>query len=184
MDISIHGRNIKITSSIQSYVERKVERLDRYMPNVRELRVDLARENSSTSPDVLIAQLTLQHERGTILRAEERTEDLFASVDQVVDKMYRQIEKFKGRRRRRGDNSIPFDQYETAIDLPDEEFDTGKITRRKRFEILPMNEIEAVEQMEMLGHDFFIYLDGETGQLSVLYRRSDDNYGVIVPQYL
>ena len=167
MDISINGRNIKITSAIQSYVERKVERLDRYMPNVREIRVDLAKENTRSSPDVLIAQLTLQHERGTILRAEERTEDLFASIDLVVDKMYRQIEKFKGRRRRRGDNTIPFDQYETAVELSAEEFETGKITRRKQFEILPMNEEEAIEQMELLGHDFFIFLNGETGQLSV-----------------
>ncbi|NDJ35212.1 MAG: ribosome-associated translation inhibitor RaiA [Chloroflexi bacterium] len=101
MEIDIYGRNLNVNPKLRAYVERKMEKLDRYMPDIQEVRVDLAVENSRSDPEhTQIAQVTLRHSRGTILRAEERTSDLYASVDGVVDKLYRQIEKYKGRRRR------------------------------------------------------------------------------------
>jgi putative sigma-54 modulation protein len=183
MNLDIHGRNLAISSRIQTYVERKVGRLDRYMPDITEVRVDLGEEKSNRAGNRMTAQITVRHKRGTILRAEERTNDLFAAVDAVVDKIYRQIERYKGKRKRRGDDpQEDFAAYETAIDLEEDEFDTGNVIRRKRFSIIPMNEEEAVEQMELLGHDFFVFMNAETGGVNVIYQRKDGNYGLLEPE--
>lgn len=184
MDIVIHGRNVDITPRLQSYIERKVERLDRYMPNIRDIRVDLAEERSNRMGNTQSAQITLRHVKGTILRAEERTNDLFAAVDLVVDKMYRQIERYKGKRRRRNDMPLEdFSAYETAIDLGEEELEQGRITRRKRFSVEPMLEEEAIEQMELLEHDFFVFVNADTGGINVIYKRKDDDYGILEPEF-
>ncbi len=181
MDIIIHGRNVDITPRLQSYVERKVERLDRYMPNIIEVHVDLAEEKSSRTGDRQVAQITLRNDRGTILRAEERTVDLFAAVDAVVDKMYRQIERYKGKRKRRSSAQDNFVGYETAIELDEQEIDVGGVVRRKRFSVVPMHEEEAVEQMELLGHDFYVFVNAMTNRVNVIYCRRDGNYGILEP---
>ena len=182
MEILIHGRNLTVNPRIQSYVEKKVERLDRYMPDINSVRVDLAVEKNARTGDSNIAQLTLRHSRGTILRAAERTSDLFAAIDTVVDKMYRQIERFKGRRRHQQGPLDQFAGYETAVDLTDEEMLTGKVMRRKELPLLPMHEEEAIEQLELLGHDFFVFMNGSTGDINILYKRVEGGYGVLVPQ--
>ncbi|MBN1311802.1 MAG: ribosome-associated translation inhibitor RaiA [Anaerolineae bacterium] len=183
MDLDIHGRNVTISPRTQSYVERKVGRLDRFMPDIMEVRVDLGEEKSNRAGNRMIAQVTVRHKRGTILRAEERSNDLFAAVDAVVDKLYRQIERYKGKRKRRGgDFQEEFAAYETAIDLEEEDFDTGNVIRRKRFSIIPMSEEEAIEQMELLGHDFFVFVNADTGGVNVIYLRKDGNYGLLEPE--
>ena len=182
MDIVIQGRNVDITPRLQSYVERKVGRLDRYMPNIAEVRIDLAEEKSNRMGSRQVAQITVRHIRGTILRAEERTTDLFAAVDGVVDKLYRQIERYKGKQNRRGDAQEDFADYETAIELDEDDLVTGRLIRRKRFAVHPMHDEEAIEQMELLGHDFFVFVSAETGDINVLYRRKDGNYGLLEPE--
>jgi putative sigma-54 modulation protein len=183
MDIVIHGRNVDITPRLKSYVERKVDRLDRYMPNIAEVRVDLAEEKANRLGKTQIAQITVRHSRGPILRAEERANDLFAAVDTVVDKMYRQIERYKGKRRRRGDNgNDEFEGFETAIQLEEDEFAAGAVIRRKQFSVEPMHEEEAIEQMELLGHDFFAFMNADNNVMNVLYRRRDGTYGLLVPE--
>ncbi len=181
MDIVINGRNVDITPRLQSYVERKVERLDRYMPNIVEVRVDLAEERANRMGRNQVAQITLRHRRGTILRAEERTSDLFAAVDAVVDKMYRQIERYKGKRRRREEEE-DFSGVETAVELEEDELESGRVIRRKVFSVEPMHEEEAIEQMELLGHDFFVFVNAASGGVNVLYRRRDGNYGLLEPE--
>lgn len=183
MDIVIHGRNVEVTPRLRSYVERKVERLDRYMPNISEIRVDLAEERANRMGKNQIAQITVKHQRGTILRAEERTNDVFAAVDTVVDKIYRQIERFKGKQRRRGDElNEEFAGYETAVQLDEEDLEPGTVIRRKHFSIEPMHEEEAIEQMELLGHDFYVFVNAGTGGVNVMYRRRDGNYGLLEPE--
>lgn len=183
MNLVIHGRNIEVTSRIQSYVERKVDRLDRYMPNIMEVRVDLGEEKSNRMGSRMVAQVTVRHTRGTILRAEERTDDLYAAVDAVVDKLYRQIERYKGKQKRRGgDSQEDFAAYETAIEIEEGELESGSVLRRKRFSITPMNEEEAIEQMQLLGHDFFVFMNAETGGVNVLYQRKDGNFGLLEPE--
>ncbi len=181
MDILVHGRNIEVTPRLQSYIERKVERLDRYMPDILEIRVDLAEEKTNRMGKGQIAQITLRHVRGPILRAEERTTDLYGAVDAVVDKIYRQIERFKGKRRRRGDSEA-FSGYETAVELAEEEFEPPMVIRRKHFSADPMHEEEAIEQMELLGHDFFAFVNANTGTINVVYRRRDGRYGLLEPE--
>lgn len=182
VDIEIHGRNVDVTPRLQSYVERKVERLDRYLPDIVDVRVDLVEQKSNRMGDRQVAQLTVRHRRGMILRAEERTNDLFAAVDAVVDKMYRQIERYKGKQRRRGDYQEDFAAYETAIELDESELEMGDVIRRKKFSIVPMHEEEAIEQMELLGHDFFVFVNAETANVNVVYRRHDDDYGLLEPE--
>jgi putative sigma-54 modulation protein len=178
-EIVITGRNMKVPARVREYVERKVSRLDRYMPNIDEVRVDLAEERMGSRH---VAQITVRNERGIILRAEESTDDIFAAVDSVVDKIYRQIERYKGKRRYRGESPDEFEAVETAVELEEDDLDTGELVRRKRFLVLPMTEGEAIEQMELLGHDFFVFYNAESASINVLYRRRDGDYGLIEPE--
>ncbi len=182
MEMVIHGRNVEVTPRIRSYIERKIERLDRYMPNISQVRVDVGEEKSVRMGNRMVAQVTLRHVRGTILRAEERTSDLFAAIDAVVDKLYRQIERYKGKRRHRPDNQEDFNEYETAVELQASELEAGTVIRRKRYSTEPMTEDEAIEQLDLLGHDFFVFMNSETGDVNVLYQRKDGNYGLLIPE--
>jgi putative sigma-54 modulation protein len=196
MDIRINGRNMKLTDGLEDYAYRKVDRLDRYLPNIREIRVDLAQQHNSRGENMSIAQITVQHSRGAILRAEEKTTgDVHAAIDVAVDKMYRQINRFKGKRqdkKRRGGNrfmatveeielaeALPIPApNETTITTPDGE---NEVLRRKMVDLVPMDEIEAIEQMELLGHNFFMFFNAETGKVNVIYRRTGGGYGLLEP---
>ncbi len=193
MDIQISGRNLKITDRLEEYAARKLERLDRYLPNIRDVRVDLARQHNSRGEDMSIAQITIHHERGAILRAEEKsTGDIQQAIDASVDKMYRQIERFKGKRidkRRRARFSPTPEELQLAEPLPFEqngaaevaEANDGEVVRRKALTLVPMDEQEAIEQMELLGHSFFMFYNAETGAVNVLYRRGEGGYGLLQP---
>ena len=139
--------------------------------------MELSVEGAKSAKDRQVAQLTVRS-KGTLLRAEERSADMFASIDAIVDKMYRQIVRYKGKRygRGRGPGEIP----------PVEEFEaeeaSPRIVRTKRFQVAPMDEEEAVEQMELLGHDFFVFFNVNTNEVNVIYRRKDGNYGLIEPE--
>src|SRR5205809_200161 len=102
MEIQIHTRNLDVSDRLQEHVEKKLSRLDRYLPHISEVRVDLAEEHQKRGGNRSVAQLTVRNSRGTILRAEDKSQgDIFAAVDLVIDKMYRQISRYKGKRRRR-----------------------------------------------------------------------------------
>lgn len=182
MDISIQGRNVDITARLEAYVERKVQRLDRYLPDIQIVRVDLASDGGGRGVERQKAQITVQHARGRVLRAEETSDDLMGSIDRVVDRIYRQIEKYKGKRQRRGEANGSFEGFETAVQLENEEFDFGAIVRRKHFAAAAMTEEEAIDQIELLGHDFFVFINGSTGQFNVLYRRKEGGYGLLEPE--
>jgi putative sigma-54 modulation protein len=186
MEILIHSRNMDVSDRLRNYVERKTTRLDRYMSNLSEVRVDLVEENTRSAGLRHCAQITIRDERGTILRAEERSNDMFASVDAVVDKLYRQINRYRGKRRRnrRGGNNgeaLEFDPLPLEESLPEEENDGPEIVRQKRFPLQPMSPEEAVDQMELLGHDFFIFFNPEEQSVNVVYRRHDGDYGLLLP---
>jgi putative sigma-54 modulation protein len=185
LEVEIYGHNVEVTERINGYVTKKVSRLDRYLPGIEEARVDLAFVKSArSSADRQVAQITIRG-KGFILRSEERADDIFAALDTAVDKMQRRIERFKGKHYRgRGDGKSAAEVTETA--LPEEE--SGElgpiIARRKHFPILPMNEMEAIEQMLLLGHEnFFIFFNANTNAINVLYRRRDGTYGLIEPEY-
>jgi putative sigma-54 modulation protein len=189
MEIQINSRNLNVNKRLQDYVEKKLNRLDRYLPHISEVRLDLANEHYRKGGDRSIAQLTVRNSRGTILRAEDKSQnDIFAAVDMVVDKMYRQISRYKGKRRRHAGDRFEAAEPELAAAeaLPIE--DTGEteepveIVRRKQIAMIPMNEEEAVDQMELLGHDFFVFYNANSGAINVLYRRQNGGYGLLEPR--
>ncbi len=189
MKTSVHGRNMEVTDWIREYVEKKVGKLERYLPEAKEARAELAHADTRSAQDRYTAQLTIWADR-QILRSEESTGDVFASVDASVDKMYRQIERYKGRRyhekRRQSAAAVANAQAEAIAQVeeeeaaPEESFG-GEIVRVKEFAVQPMNEREAVDQMELLGHDFFLFFNVETDSINVVYRRRDENYGLLKP---
>lgn len=182
MQLIIQGKNIEVTDRLREYVEKKVGRLDRYMSNITEARVELSTESARSAEHRQVAQLTLRA-RGKILRAEERTDDIFSSIDTMINKIHRQIARYKGKRRDRGrgveELPLPDEFYAEHEEEEDELF--RRIVRIKRFDIVPMDEEEAVEQMELLGHDFFVFYNINDDGINVLYRRRDGNYGLIQP---
>lgn len=183
MELNIEGRNLAITDSIDEYVRKKIGRLDRYLPTIQNAQVEIKREQTKSAEDRHVVQLTVYSNR-TILRAEEHSSDVFAAVDSVLDKMYRQVKRYKGKRRRRmRGEPLPMPEYEEEEfedELEADEYEHN-IVRRKRFEALPMNEQEAIDQMELLGHDFFIFMNADSAEVNVVYRRHDGDYGILEP---
>jgi putative sigma-54 modulation protein len=177
MQVKIQGRNLEITPRLQDYVESKAARLGRHLGTISQMRVDLAVEDTRSAQDRQVAQFTV-YSKKTILRAEERTADMFASIDAVMDKLDRQIERFKGRRQNRIRSGMA-----EAEALDEEEVESAsEIVRVKRFEVWPMHVEEAIEQMELLGHDFFIFYNDDDSALNVVYKRKDGNYGLLQPE--
>ncbi len=181
-EVKIFGRNMEVTDKVHDYVFSKAEKLDRYLKEIEEVRVELSFAKSARSAaDRQVAQITVQGRR-LLLRTEERADDILAAFDSAFDKMQRQIERYKGKQKRgRGDGRSA---AEVLPDSPeDDEDDVMMIARRKRFTVYPMVEEEALEQMKLLGHDnFFIFYNGETNAMNVLYRRRDGSYGLIQPE--
>lgn len=184
LEVDIYGRNMDITEPIEEYVDKKVSKLDKFLSNIDQARVDLAFAKSARSAaDRHVAQITITG-KGYILRAEERADDIFAAFDAALSKMQRRIERYKGKRfRGRGDGQS-VTEFAALPDSPvDEEEALPVIARRKKFFITPMDELEAVDQMTLLGHeDFFVFFNPNTNSINVLYKRRDGTYGLIEPE--
>lgn len=173
MKIIITGKNMEIGDVLRGYVEKKIAKLDRYLPTAGEARVELTMEGTKDAEHSQVAQITLRS-KGAILRSEERSSDIFAAVDAALDKISRQIIRYKEKRYRRGRGP----EKGAAV----EEEERPRIVRTKRFPVRPMDEEEAIEQMELLGHDFFVFFNASNGQVNILYRRQNGNYGLIEPE--
>jgi putative sigma-54 modulation protein len=188
MEISINTHGIELTQKLQNHVERKTARLDRYMPNLVEVRVDLSSQNTRSAIERQVAQITIRDNRGMILRAEERNSDMFAAIDAVIDKLYRQIKRYRGKRKQNRRSGGVADEYVIGEPLPHEdemelEELEPSIVRRKRFPLRPMVSEEAIEQMELLGHSFFIFFNMDEEAINVVYKRHDGNYGLLQPAF-
>ena len=181
MELIIKGKNVEVTERLRDYVEKKIGKLDRYLPSISEAWVELSTEGTKAAQDRQVCQITVRS-NGTILRAEDRSDDIFSSIDTVLDKMYRQIARYKGKRKNRW-RSAPTVPEPLPIEVEEEEVEgPSAIVRVKRFPMTPMHAEEAVEQMELLGHDFFVFYNAEEGRVNVLYRRKDGNYGLLQPE--
>lgn len=188
MELSINSRNLEVTARLQNYVEKKTSRLDRYMPDLTLISVDLSEVNAKNAQERQVAQITIRDKRGTILRAEERSSDLFAAIDAVVDKLYRQISKYRGKRKRKWRSSGVKEEIIFGEPLPleveyEEDVPRG-IVRTKRFSMTPMTAEEAVDQLELLGHDFFVFFNVDDDAINVLYHRRNDTYGLLQPEVI
>lgn len=181
--VDIFAKNLEVTERINEYVTRKVSRLDRFLSDIEETRVDLAFNKSARSAaDRNIAQITIRG-KGFILRTEEGADDLFASFDAALDKIERQIERYKGKRSRGRGDGTPASEVAGVEPVAETAEEAPVIVRRKQFTLVPMDEMEAIEQMTLLGHEnFFIFYNANTNAINVLYRRHDGGYGLIEPK--
>ena len=194
MQLLLKGKNFVISDRIREYSEKKVGKLDRYLPDIGDIQLEITQERqkhnkkSKGGKTRNIVQMTV-HSYGRILRAEDKSDGVYISIDAAVEKIHRQIARFKGKRdnRWKGQKNyrdMPDDMPELAEEVWEElaEEQERSIVRTKRFSVSPMNTEEAVEQMELLGHDFFVFYNPDSGQINVLYRRTDGDYGLIDPE--
>lgn len=173
MNIIIRGDKIQVTDAIRSYAEEKVGRLSKYLENAEELSANLVIKVTNRDQKV---EVTIPLNNG-FLRAEEVQDDLYAAIDKVVDKVERQIRKHKTKmqaKKMKIAKDIKFDDIED-VDFNEE----SAVVKRKKIEVKPMSEEEAVIQMELLGHQFYLYKDAETMKPTLVYKRNDNQYGVI-----
>lgn len=171
MKLTVRGNKLEVTDSIRNYVEEKLGKLDKYFEEADEINANVLFRIQGKNQ---IVEVTVPIKK-YILRAEESNEDLYASIDLVVEKLERQIRKNKTRIKERKVKDIPVINFEAII----EEEPKTTIVKRKSVEMKPMDEEEAVLQMELLGHEFFVFQDIDTDSISVLYKRKDGNYGII-----
>ncbi len=179
---AIFGKNMEVSDRVNDYAMKKISKVGRFLPDIDDIRIDLAYLKSArNAADRYVAQITIRG-KGYILRTEERAEDIFAAFDISLDKMVRQIERYKGKRNRGRGDGVPASgvapetesgQLEATEEMP-------VIARRKKFQMVPMDELEAIEQMQLLGHEeFFIFYNAATSSVNVLYKRKDGTYGLI-----
>lgn len=171
MRINIHGSNVKVTDSIKAYIEEKIGRLDKYFETPNEITANVVIRVRGNDQ---IIEVTVPASKLT-LRGEESNDDLYAAIDLVSDKIERQIRKNKTRLKRRYKEVIEFN-FEPE---EKEEENASSIVKRKVIDMKPMDEEEALLQMELVGHDFFVFTNAETNTTSVIYKRKDGNYGIL-----
>jgi putative sigma-54 modulation protein len=183
MKFNIRGENLEVTGSLRDYVEKKISKLERYFdtPPASDVHVNLSVYNDEQRIEVTIPMTNL------LLRGEEQHTDLYAAIDLVVDKLERQIRKYKTKVNRKfrqqGAPKHIFAELEKdaiAVQEEDEE-DEIEIVRTKRFNLKPMDSEEAILQMDMLGHSFYVFTNAVSGDTNVVYRRNDGKYGLIEP---
>ncbi len=183
-NLEIFGREFEVTDHIRDYVTKKVAKFDRHLDAIDDIRIDLAFVKAARSAaDRYVAQMTVRG-KGFILRSEERSDDIRTSLDAAVEKLSRQIDRYKDKRKRgRGDGKTAAEVSPELEDASESAIEEAPvIVRRKEFDLIPMAEEEAIEQMKLLGHDnFFVFFNVKASAVNVLYRRRDDTYGLIEP---
>jgi len=172
MIINISTKNFNASDRLIDVIESKLSRLDKYFSNDIETTVTLSMEKGRQKIEATI------NAGGSIFRAEETTQDMYNGVDRIVDKLGGQMSKYKNKiaKKHKDSKSIRFDGIP---DLSDDSSENFEIARRKTYELLPMNTEEAILQMELLSHSFYVFLDMDREQISVVYKRSDGTYGLL-----
>lgn len=171
MKINIHGNKLEVTDAIKSYILEKLSKLDKYFENPDEITATISLRVRGKDQ---IVEITIPIKKA-ILRCEETNDDLYASIDFAIDKLERQIRKNKTKMKRHKEKYVEISEFDV---IKDEEEDT-KVVKRKVIEVKPMSEEEAILQMDLLGHTFFVFKDIEDNISKVVYKRKDGNYGVI-----
>ena len=182
MELVVRGKNIELAEPTRDYVEKKLFRIGHHLPTVTEAKVEVSKENSKSPLDRYVVQITLNND-GVLLRAEEQEEDIRAAIDAAAHDIDRQVRRYKDKLYLKNRKLAQHRIIKEPL-LPDEQAEEApaKIVKVKTYPIKPMTQDEAIEQMELLGHDFFFFLNGITNRFNVLYIRSDGDYGLIVPE--
>lgn len=169
MQVAVRGKNIEVTNALREYVEKKVGKLEKFMDIPMNAQVNLYVERGRHIVEVTAAL------NGLLLRGEEATGDMYASIDLVSEKLEKQLLKYKARFKKRGkENGISEGEAPVEHD--------GMLVKTKRFAVKPLSIEEAIVQMNLLSHDFFVFSNVETDRVNVLYRRKDGNYGLLEPE--
>lgn len=179
MRISVRGKNVDTTPPVREYLSKRLARVERHFGSEVGINVALSKDAEGYGAEITVPI------NGLLIRAEETAGDIYSAIDLSVDKLVRQVNRFRkrlhARRQASSIKQMPFmSEVEPAVDEPEEQ--NGQIVRVKRFALKPMTAEEAVLQMNLLGHDFFVFTSSESGQVSVVYRRHDGNYGLIEPE--
>jgi len=177
--LQVKGKNVEVSDSLKTYAQEKLGKLDKHLNDGARLELELAVEKNPSISENQIAEGTIWT-KGPVLRARETSADMRASIDLLVEKLERQARRYRDKRRR-GPGRVSGNHEPEAIPVvPDEE--SPVIVKTKQFAVKPMSPEEAVLQLELIGHDFFVFQNDETNAVNVLYRRRDGNYGLIEPQ--
>ena len=177
MRITVRGKNMDVTDALRRYAEKKVEKLEKYFGNLTEAII-----TQSTQRNSHIVEVTLEGD-GILLRGEERSDDMYSAIDQVVEKLEKQVKRFKGKLigRSHPAESPKAHAAELAAEETPAEDMAPSIVRVKSFAMKPMTPEEASMQMELVNHDFYVFRNGNTEQINVIYKRADGDYGLIEP---
>ena len=175
MRLQVHGRNVEVTDTLREYAEQKLGKLERQLHDLTRVELELAVERNPSIAANQVAEATIWT-KGPVLRAREATTDMRASIDQLTDKLQRQVKHYRQKRRRktRGNGGVE------GVPLVTDESEP-RIVKTKQFAVKPMTAEEAVLQLELIGHDFFVFRNVESGEINVVYRRKDGDYGLIEP---
>ncbi len=177
MKIIVTGKNITISEKIQDAIDKRFEKLGKFFADDIQANIVIHPERDKVKMEATIVT------KGTIFRAEDVSQDVFDSIDIVADKLSSQMTKYKGKLQKRNKSGESV-RFEMIPELPEEEqAEEAKVVKSKKFQLVPMGVDEAVMQMELLQHNFFVYLDQETDSVSVVYKRNDGNYGVVETTY-
>ncbi|MFH1538142.1 MAG: ribosome-associated translation inhibitor RaiA [bacterium] len=179
--IMIKGNNIKLTPALKDYVNEKIGRLTKYFEHLQSAEVELSCEDSRSADRSQKVEVTISA-NGTIFRCEEASVSMYASIDIAAEKLERQLRRYKERlcKKGRGPRVDKAKRFEPLPPEPEE--DESEIVKTKRFSVKPMDPHEASLQMEMLNHSFFMFLNDQTEEINVIYKRRDGNYGLIEPE--
>lgn len=190
LPIRVAGKHLAVTEALRQYVTTKLAKLPRHFDHIQDAQVVFSVSRNRSVARAQVVEVTVWCD-GLVLRAEEHSEDMYASIDRAVEKLERQIEKYRSRiiekrrldesRRRRRDHQSAEAALRTEP-VPPADLEASRVVRTKRFAMKPMAADEAVLQMELLGHTFFVFRNASTRQVNVLYKRRDGDYGLIEPE--
>lgn len=168
--------NMEVTDALRDVTEKKLSKLDKYFQ-----KDIVGNVTFSTVKNSKIIEVTINLP-GTIIRAEESSDDMYASIDKAVDVLERQVRKYKTKLQKRYQNGETI-RFENVVPLPADNTDKPKLVKKKKFGLKPMSSEEAILQMELLGHNFFVYMDSDKDEIAVVYKRKDGDYGIIEPEF-
>ncbi len=185
MELKIYARNIDLNRQAEEYIQKKFERLERHLRPLSDAKLEISLTSARSQDDRVVAQLTLSA-KGRVLRGQKRGLNLYAALDAVTDAMDYQIRRYKGkayrseqaRRAGKEDSAPPVEQGVAEVD----DLRSPRVVRTKQFPMKPMNVEEAILEMELLSHSFFLFQNADTGTYSVVYCRQDGDYGLIEPE--
>ena len=178
MRLQVKGKNVEVSDQIRAYAEEKLAKLERHLNGPTRVELELTVERNPSISDSNVAEATIWT-KGPVLRAREASADMKASIDQLADKLERQVTRYREKRRRHGGRGGQ--GHEPPV-LPSEDTEGVPIVKTKQFAVKPMSPEEAVLQLELIGHEFFVFRNADTSEVNVVYRRRGGGYGLIEPQ--